>query len=238
MFTAKDLLEDRSKEYYDRLFERLFKRECAYLKPYEKVVFNFPNGDVYLWDEVDKLASDEEKAYLYTQFGVDEAYKLEYLFVEYNRAFIYLAPSFVMSLAIVRMLLDAITLLYAEYKHPFKVLYRVFNRGVSLNQIKLGGKQLNPSELRKELDDELGTNISELYKHYSHYVHPSRKNIEIASRSPISLVKRRTLSEPSSKEIKKLYKEALYDVVSINRIATRIIKFYMQWLKTNKPQLT
>lgn len=147
MLTKEDLLEDKTGAYYDALFDKLYDSQKKYLKPYEKVIFN--TAGTYLWDEIDKLASDEEKAYLYSQSGVSEIWKIKYIIEKHNWDFISLRSNLVLSFVIVRMLLDAITLLYAEYKHPFKVLYRVFNKRFSLNQIKLGGKQLNPSELRK-----------------------------------------------------------------------------------------
>lgn len=236
MLTKEDLLEDKTGAYYDALFDKLYNSQKKYLKPYEKVIFNnTPNA--YLWDEIDKLASDEEKAYLYSQYGVSEVWKIKYIIEKHNCDFISLRLNLVLSFVIVRMLLDAITLLYAEYKHPFKVLYRVFNKRFSLNQIKLGGKQLNPSELRKEIYEEFGINIPELYKNYSQYVHPSNLHFGMMVSTSLSLVQRGVSKVYDPNLVEVMSEGCLYDMVDINNCAIKIIKAYMKWLKTNKPQL-
>lgn len=99
----------------------------------------------------------------------------------YNRAFIKLladAESYA-AYALVRLQLDNITYLYAEYKHPFKVLNTIFNKGRTLNLITIDGSQLNPSEIRKMIDEEYSTSICELYKKYSGYIHPSKLQADL-----------------------------------------------------------
>ena len=57
----------------------------------------------------------------------------------YNRAFIkyYQMLRMYAAYALVRLQLDNLTYLYAEYEHPSKVLNAVFSKGRTINQITI-----------------------------------------------------------------------------------------------------
>lgn len=99
----------------------------------------------------------------------------------YNRAFIKLLSDAEMYAvyALVRLQLDNLIYLYAEYEHPSKVLNAVFSKGRTLNQITIDGSQLNPSEIRRKIDEEYCASIRELYKKFSGYIHPSKLQADI-----------------------------------------------------------
>lgn len=93
-----------------------------------------------------------------------------------NNGFIALIKAKEASLAkaLVRLQIENLTNLFAELKHPFQVLHKIYFEGKELNEIKVKGKNLMPSTIRKELDEKLGTNIDELYKTYCSFAHPSK----------------------------------------------------------------
>ena len=87
--------------------------------------------------------------------------------------------------SLIRMQLDSLRYLYAEYLLPYRVLNRIILYGEepdSLNDIEVKdrkelaeekkGKNLSPAKLNKRLNKHF-INFSNLYKHYNKYVHPS-----------------------------------------------------------------
>lgn len=84
---------------------------------------------------------------------------------------------------LIRMQLDSLRYLYAEYILPYRVLNRVIIYGEEpdpLNSIKVRDRKelgdnkgnLKPSEINKLLNKHF-IDFSSLYKHYNKYVHPS-----------------------------------------------------------------
>lgn len=133
------------------------------------------------------------------------------------------------ALALVRMQLDNLKHIYAETKYPAKVLYRIYEKGDSINQIKIEGKQINPTELVEELDQKYGR-IREIWKSHCLYVHPSKRqvNIEISSRFSLSTCK----EVPTKKAIRELS----LDMVYINKIITTVLFTRLDELVANIKQ--
>lgn len=85
--------------------------------------------------------------------------------------------------SLIRMQLDSLRYLYAEYLLPYRILNRTIIFGEEpdpLNSIKVKDRKdladdkgkLKPSEINKRLNKHF-IDFSNLYKHYNKYVHPS-----------------------------------------------------------------
>lgn len=128
---------------------------------------------------------------------------------------------------LIRVQLDNLTYIYAEMCYPFKVLYKVFEKKRKLNQIKIDGVVLNPLELRKQIDEQFDTNVSELYKQYSGLVHPSKQQIDTAHRvRKFHSWKRDKLTV--SKAVQKNYAK---DMVQINNLLIKMLREYTSSIK-------
>lgn len=107
----------------------------------------------------------------------------------------------------------------AEYLYPEKILPNIFENGRELNQIKVNGEKLKPSDISKEVE-KLYPEYTEIYTIYSSYVHPSKEgnilakvfgdDIEVAKEVKHSL---RTIKRT----------KAEWDLVKLNRFITDII---------------
>lgn len=144
-----------------------------------------------------------------------------------NRAFVKLLDMGEVTVAhtLIRLQLDNLTYIFAEILYPFNVLYKVCEKGRTLNQIKIDGVPLNPTEIRKQIDERFNTNISKLYKKYSCFVHPSTTQTltywgEMGN--PNKRIK-------STDELKQ--KEYVKDMVEINNLLTEMLKAQISSLK-------
>lgn len=101
-----------------------------------------------------------------------------------NRGFIKLleAAEPLAAMPLIRLQLENLTFLKAEPMNPFRVLYRVFNEGKQLNDIKIKGKPLVGSKIREELkDSRCDYNVT--YCNYCGFVHPSSKQTNFETNS-------------------------------------------------------
>ncbi len=95
----------------------------------------------------------------------------------YNRVIcnLFKEGTYLVGIQLIRMQIDILTTLFADTLHPFNVLYKIYFKGKGLGKIRLNQKYLNPSDLRNKVDAEFRTNVSDLYKQYSSFNHPTKK---------------------------------------------------------------
>lgn len=121
---------------------------------------------------------------------------------------------------LIRMELDILTALYADTKWPFQILYKIYWQGKSLGKIKKKGKNLNPGDLRKEIDAKYSSNICEAYDYFSSFVHPSKNQLINPFRN----------SSAHSDSIDKNY--CLRCMVVVNQIIGYILADFAETLKS------
>ena len=131
------------------------------------------------------------------------------------------------AMPLVRLQIENLTYLAAEAKYPFKILRKVYIEGKQLNEIKVKGKNLMPSTIRKELDEKLGTNIDELYRKYSHYIHPSPKGTNVRDVKTYYSYKEGR-EKISQKEIRRLSK----DMILVNQVIADLLKEQIKFYRT------
>ena len=130
------------------------------------------------------------------------------------------------------MQLDNLTAIYAETLYPFEILYRLYDNGMDLGQIRKNGKYLVPSELRKELDERFGTTIYDMYKKYSGYIHPSKHQKEVEMGYYYSYKKDCYVAP--KKEVKMYAKDMVY----VNQIITNVLLAHLDDIKAKIRQQT
>ena len=167
-----------SEEYYYPLWSRLFYAQFHYLQNKGIEVDVEDYADDSFEEALVKLEAKggEYRAMYFLQFGLDDVIDIASSIDSLNRGFIKLleAAEPLAAMALVRLQLDNLTYLAAELKYPFRILYKVFYKGKRLSQIQVQGKNLNPSAIRKELDEQNNWNVSELYDRYPSFIHPDK----------------------------------------------------------------
>lgn len=180
----------RSDEYYSPIFARLFYAQYCYLekKGYAKTLdINIPEmieiGDITITKEKIR-AVVESKGYIfneneyrgmgYLEIGLGDFYEISTSINALNRGFIKLleVAEPLAAMPLIRLQLENLTFLKAELMYHFRILYRVFNEGKQLNDIKIKGKPLVASKIREELKDSQ-CDYNEIYSNYCGFVHPS-----------------------------------------------------------------
>lgn len=227
----------RSDEYYSPIFTRLFYAQFAYLdrKGYTipldflKAV-NEAEEKGLNFDEIEGLTEltapivesirakgeafdlNELRAMFFIQIGLGDFVEISTSINALNRGFITLleANEPLAAMPLIRLQLENLTYLAAELKYPFRVLYRVFNEGKQLGDIKIKGKSLIGSRIREELTDNQ-CNYNGLYASYCGFVHPSTVQSEFRVRQYYSYSKDKEVMTKA--EIKRLCS----DMISINR---------------------
>ena len=138
-------LED-SKSYYDQFFDAIEIASIPYLSG-----TNHQNIGNYYADAL---------SYFYP-FSI---------IATYNRVCLklFVEGEMLVGIQIIRMALDILAVIYAEYKKPFNILYPIYWEGKDISKVIK-----DRSKLRKNLDEEFGTKICALYNTYSTFVHPN-----------------------------------------------------------------
>ena len=101
--------------------------------------------------------------------------------IAYNRCFYELASKgeIVAAYPLLRLVADNLKIMVAEYLYPEKILPNIFEKGKDLNQIKVNGEKLKPSDITKEVE-RLYPEFTEIYATYSCWVHPSKEGNVLA----------------------------------------------------------
>jgi len=213
-FTPADM--EHPEDFYGDIAKRLYYAE--------RYAINYRNASIekvaeykqYIDGETDKLpefGSDDERLAVKLCLGEDDFQPMIDNVITINRCFHKLLKSLepLGALALVRMQIDNLKHIYAETKHPGKVLYRIYENGRELNQIKIDGKAINASELIQELDEKHGR-IREIWKTYCQYVHPSKRQTEVRIYSYFDYLKMKEL--PTENSIKYFS----WDMVYVNMV--------------------
>lgn len=139
----------------------------------------------------------------------------------YNRCFYDLAKrgEIVAAYPLVRLVADNLKIMVAEYLYPEKILPSIFENGRELNQIKVNGEKLKPSEINDKIK-ELYPEYSEIYTTYSSYVHPSKEGNILAKVYGDDIEAQKEVKH-SLRTIKRT--KAEWDLVKLNRFITDII---------------
>lgn len=139
----------------------------------------------------------------------------------YNRCFYDLAKrgEIVAAYPLVRLVADNLKIMVAEYLYPEKILPSIFENGRELNQIKVNGEKLKPSEINDKIK-ELYPEYPEIYTTYSGYVHPSKEGNILAKVYGDDIEAQKEIQH-SLKTIKRT--KAEWDLVKLNRFITDII---------------
>lgn len=224
-FTQKWLTD--SDDYYNPIFIRLknaagnyFRRQGLEMQP--EGLFEAETLEDILKEEIlSKIEAhgNEVRALTFLQCGISEFNYIESSISSLNRGFIKLleAAEPLAAMALVRLQLDNLTYLAAELKYPFRILYKVYFKNRRLSQIQVQGKNLNPAAIRKELDEQHGYNLCELYDRYSSYVHPDQ--LQFLNQHLDSY---RTFGKGKIPKAK--MKELTADMVAINRIIAVLLQ--------------
>lgn len=139
----------------------------------------------------------------------------------YNRCFYDLAKrgEIVAAYPLVRLVADNLKIMVAEYFYPEQILPNIFEKGRELNQIRINGEKLKPSEINDKIK-ELYPEYSEIYTTYSSYVHPSKEGNILAKVFGDDIEVQKEIQH-SLKTIKRT--KAEWDLVKLNRFITDII---------------
>ena len=211
-FTYKDL-EDSS-GYFLPIFEAVFYANCKLYKTSElKTPLNIDNPRCTIQN--------------YLSCGLDDFYNLFETINIYNRCFLDLLmrTEALVALPLIRLQLDNLTAIFAETLHPFQTLFKVYEEGKDLGKIKVDGKYIVPSELRKELDARFGTTISELYKKYSGFIHPSKSQKEVNMGGYYS--NKKFMYVASKKDVRMYAKDMVY----VNQIISNVLLAHSEDIK-------
>lgn len=139
----------------------------------------------------------------------------------YNRCFYDLAKrgEIVAAYPLVRLVADNLKIMVAEYLYPEQILPNIFEKGRELNQIRINGEKLKPSEINDKIK-ELYPEYSEIYTTYSSYVHPSKEGNILAKVYGDDIEAQKEIQH-SLRTIKRT--KAEWDLVKLNRFITDII---------------
>lgn len=139
----------------------------------------------------------------------------------YNRCFYDLAKrgEIVAAYPLVRLVADNLKIMVAEYLYPEQILPNIFEKGRELNQIRINGEKLKPSEINDKIK-ELYPEYPEIYTTYSSYVHPSKEGNILAKVYGDDIEAQKEIQH-SLRTIKRT--KAEWDLVKLNRFITDII---------------
>lgn len=115
--------------------------------------------------------------------------------------------------ALIRLQLDNLTYIMAELISPFRIFYKVYFKGKNLSQIKIAGKNLNPSDIRKEAATEY-PDLAVLFSTYSSFVHPSMEQLQYQKKNGANPL------EVTKKE----QKEVAKDMVKVNQVLQTLLQ--------------
>ena len=118
---------------------------------------------------------------------------------------------------LIRLQLENLTFLKAELMYPFRILYRVFNEGKQLSDIKIKGKPIVASKIREELKDSQ-CDYNEIYSNYCGFVHPSSDQTNFSVKGYYSYKEGRNVITKA--EIKRLCS----DMIKVNLKITRLLQ--------------
>lgn len=76
------------------------------------------------------------------------------------------------SLAFVRIISEHLVYLYAEYLYPERVISKVYLNYKELNNCKVNGDKIKPSEIREQLAKAY-SGFSSIWDSYHYFIHPS-----------------------------------------------------------------
>lgn len=96
--------------------------------------------------------------------------------------------------------------------YPFRIFYKVYFKGKNLSQIKIAGKNLNPSDIRREAATEYA-DLAVLYSTYSSFVHPSMEQLQYQTKNgtnPLEVTKKEK-------------KEVAADMVKVNQVLKTLL---------------
>ena len=209
-----------SDEYYSPIFSRLYYAQYNFLQKNppmtDEVLSHLMKGDLSNSDEeIEQLLSPIQRAWYLINCGWDYFTLIAESINSLNRSFNLLleAGELATAKALIRLQLDNLTYVVAELKYPFRIFYKVYFKGRNLSQIQIAGKNLNPSEIRKEAATEYA-DLSKLYSTYSGFVHPSMEQLQYHSLN-------RGLG--TKKVTKKEKKEVAADMIKVNTILKTLL---------------
>ena len=149
------------------------------------------------------------------EYGTDDFYHIFKAINSFNKCFITILEEAepLAAFPFIRMQVDNLVYLYAETLYPTTILHSIYDKGKTLNQIKVKGRALVHSELRKELHPI----VSDIYAKYSGFVHPSKQQIDA-----------------DKKILKKYIKDFAADMVQINNVITSVLINHIKYFENNK----
>lgn len=226
-----------SDEYFSPIFGRLFYAQFNYL---DRKGYTFPPETLIAMMQAESAGKDFEeiegieealaplaesmkakgeafdenelRAMVMIQMGLGDFVEIETSINALNRGFITLleATEPLAAMPLIRLQLENLTFLKAELMYPFRVLYRVFNEGKQLNDIKIKGKPIVASKIREALKDNC-CDYNEIYCNYCGFVHPSSTQTNFSVNQYYSYKEGRNVLTKA--EIKRLCD----DMIKINR---------------------
>lgn len=139
----------------------------------------------------------------------------------YNRCFYDLASKgeIVAAYPLIRLVADNFKIMVAEYLYPEKILPNIFEKGRELNQIRINGEKLKPSDITKEVE-RLYPEFKEIYDTYSFWVHPSKEGNILAKVFGDDRKIQKEINH-SLRTIKRT--KAQWDLIKLNKFITDII---------------
>lgn len=176
----------------------------------DEVLSHLMKGDLVNSDD-----EVEQKAWVIINCGIDYFTLIADSVNGINRSFNLLleAGELATAKALIRLQLDNLTYVMAELKYPFRIFYKVYFKGKNLSQIKIAGKNLNPSDIRKEAATKYA-DLAELYSTYSSFIHPSQTQLQYHSLNR---------GFGTKKVTKKEKKEVAADMIKVNTILKTLL---------------
>ena len=217
-FTYKDLAD--SGEFYFPIFLAIFDANCVYHKAIG-------------WNG--KLNTDNPRCTIqnYLNCGYDDFRYISDIIPIYNRCFIELLSKAepLVALPLIRLQLENLTAIYAETLYPFKILHKLYEGRKELGKIKVAGNNIVPSKLREAIDNKFDSSISDLYKKYSGFVHPSKNQSTLEMRSYFNY--KEEMYVAPKKEVKKFAQDMIY----VNQIISNILLAHLEDIKSKINQV-
>lgn len=133
-------------------------------------------------EEIEQLLTPIQRAWYMINCGWDYFTLIADSINSLNRSFNLLleAGELAVAKALIRLQLDNLTYVMEELKYPFRIFYKVYFKGKKLSQIQVAGKNLIPSDIRKEAASEYA-DWAELYSTYLGFIHPSMEQLQYYS---------------------------------------------------------
>lgn len=96
--------------------------------------------------------------------------------INYNRTFVKLIDikEPLVALPIVRIQMENLIYLFAEYHNPNKILYKIYDNARVFNQIVIDGEKLKTSTFTDLLDEKY-KGIKSIWSRYCCFIHPSKE---------------------------------------------------------------